>query len=259
MRLQTTHLLAIDLDEAVDDELPRLADTAGEQSAEDGRVKTPLQREVGHLHVRRHGRSARLLQAVGAHAAARSLLGAVVAGEVAVVHGDDGGQVAAEHVLPLLLADVLAVVGAGARLGGPFLLEVGAGGDVGGSELGEGVQGPARPVLADVLRASAGGGGSRGQSRGRTSFFSEWNLGFLRGMAAVQALCRRGWEPLLAVQQFSYNTRRARAASAGLQNPARDSSTPSRPRRLCTTTPPLRLHSRRPPSSLTTPLRPRPC
>ena len=58
-----------------------------------------------------------------------------MSGEISVVHGYNCGQVPLEHVLPLLLPYVLAVVGTCAGFGSPFLLEVGAGDDIGRSEL----------------------------------------------------------------------------------------------------------------------------
>ena len=150
--MQPTHLLAVDPDKAMDDELASLAHAAGEQGAIDGCVKATFERVVGHVHIRRHGRSAQLFLAVGASSTASSLLRAIIAGEVAVVHANNGGQAAAKLALPLLLADVLAVVGASGRLGSPFLLEIGARGSIGRLELRKSVQRPTRPVLADVLR-----------------------------------------------------------------------------------------------------------
>lgn len=144
------HLLAIHLDQPVDAELAGLAHAAGEQGAEDGRVQAALRRVVGHLHVGRHGRGARLLQGVCAGAATGGLLAAVVAGQVLVVHGDDGGDGPLELPRPLLLADLLAVVRARVGLGGPFLLEEGAV-EVGPLELRDAVQRPARHVLPDFL------------------------------------------------------------------------------------------------------------
>jgi hypothetical protein len=138
-----THLLAIDLHQAVDDELAGLPHAAREHGAEDGRVESPLQRVVGHLHVGRHGRRPLLLLRVCAHSTPGGLLGAVMSREISVVHGHDGGQVPLELALPLLLPQLLAVVGARARLGRPFLLEVCLDDDVRGPQLREGIQRPA--------------------------------------------------------------------------------------------------------------------
>ena len=145
------HLLAVDLDEAVHAELAGLSDTAGEQGAEDGCIETTLNRVVCHLHVGRHRRGPRLVGRVCTSTASGGLLAAVVAGEVLVVHGHDGGNAALEQAGPFLLADLLAVVGSGVGFGGPFLLEEGARGDVGLLELRQTVQRPARHVLSDFL------------------------------------------------------------------------------------------------------------
>jgi hypothetical protein len=48
------YLLAIDLHQAVYDELPRLPHTTRKEGPEYGSVQSPLQRVVCHLHVRRH-------------------------------------------------------------------------------------------------------------------------------------------------------------------------------------------------------------
>jgi hypothetical protein len=137
------HLLAIDLYQAVDDKLAGLPHAARKHGAENGRVESALQRVVGHLHVGRHLRRPRLLVFVGAHASAGSLFGAVMAGKIFVFHGHDGGQIPLELALPLLLPQLLAVVGARARLGRPFLLEVCLGNDVRGPQLRNGIQRPA--------------------------------------------------------------------------------------------------------------------
>lgn len=46
-----------------------------------------------------------------------------------MIHGDHGLDAGGKHSLPLLLTDLLAVVGTGRRLGEPFLLEVCAASD----------------------------------------------------------------------------------------------------------------------------------
>lgn len=51
-------------------------------------------------------------------------------GHVLWVHIDDGSEATVKHALPLLLLDVLAVVGTCEGLGGPFLLEKGTADEV---------------------------------------------------------------------------------------------------------------------------------
>ena len=41
-----------------------------------------------------------------------------------MVHGNHGGEISLEHVLPLLFPNVLAMVCSSRRLGRPFLLEI---------------------------------------------------------------------------------------------------------------------------------------
>jgi hypothetical protein len=143
VQAQKTHLLAIDLDQPMDNELPRLPHTTRKEGPEDGRVQSPLQRIVCHLHVRRHGGRPLLLLLVCALSSPCSLLGAIISRQVFVVHGHDGGQVPLELALPLLLLQMLAVVGSCARLGRPFLLEVCPRRDVGCPQLRDGVERPA--------------------------------------------------------------------------------------------------------------------
>lgn len=105
------------------DELPRLPRAAGKHGAEDGRVEAPLERRVQHRHVRRRLERAPRRRALLAGAAPGRLARAVPARQRHVVHGHHRRHARLEDALPLLLADVLAVVRARHRLGIPFLLE----------------------------------------------------------------------------------------------------------------------------------------
>ena len=143
-----SYLLAINLHTPMNNKLSCLPRTARKQRPEDRRIQSPLHRCKSHIHKRDRGRAPLISISnvanstpalVSAGAAAGSLLGAVEGGQVAEVHGDDGLDARGEHALPLLLADLLAVVGARGGLGLPLLLEVGAA-DLGAAELGEVVE-----------------------------------------------------------------------------------------------------------------------
>lgn len=143
----------------MDAHLPGLPCAAGKQGTEDGDIEAALHGAVYHLHVGgvlgRLGLPALALLLGGrgtSGAAAGGMLAAVVSGEVARVHVDNAGKAAAEHALPLPLADVLAVVGARGSLGHPFLLEEGFGSYMWFPEPGEVKEVVLVPCLSDALR-----------------------------------------------------------------------------------------------------------
>lgn len=116
----------------MDDELPSLSRAAGKHRPEDRNIQPSLQWSKGHLHVRRP-RHLRRLYPTGpllrlllqARTPSSGLLGAIIPGELGGIHGDHAAYASREHALPLTLTDLLAVVGPGNGLGGPFLLEEG--------------------------------------------------------------------------------------------------------------------------------------
>lgn len=135
----------------MEDKLAGLSGAAGEEGAEDGDVEAALQGSVDHLHIwRRLEQIARIARARGngqpreaaldvvrqnrfrfvAGTTAGGLLAAIELGHVCGIHVDGGKKATAKHALPLVLLDVLAVVGAGHGLGDPFLLEEGLCSDV---------------------------------------------------------------------------------------------------------------------------------
>ena len=143
------------------DELAGLSRAAGKEGAEDGDVEATFHGGEDHLHVR--GWSVHVAPIPGrifvlgpwpqapAGPAAGGLLAAVVLGHVRRVHVDGRDQAAAEHALPLVLLDVLAVVAAGHGLGDPFLLEEGLVLEQGCSQAPEVEQVVLVPCLADTL------------------------------------------------------------------------------------------------------------
>ena len=134
-------------------ELPGLAHTACKQRPKYGRVESPFQWVVRHLHIGRHGRYPRLLCRICSRSSTARQLCSIISRQVLVVHGHDCGYIPPEGVLPLLLPDVLAVVGTGGGFGGPFLLEVCACCRIWLGYFVDAVERPARPVLADPLWA----------------------------------------------------------------------------------------------------------
>lgn len=161
---QGAHLLAIDLDESMDDKLSGLAGAAGEESTPDGGVEPSLGRKICHVHVWRCllvlSFSARVFDVVAGFVKARtasgSLIRAICAGEETVIHGDNGGKTTIEHAGPFAFTDLLAVVGTGQGLCQPFLLEEGLFDGEGREHARDVVQGPFRPVRADFLRMISG-------------------------------------------------------------------------------------------------------
>ena len=117
------YLLAIDLHCAVNTHLARLSHAAGKQCPVHCGVEAPLQGGIGHLHVR--CRYIILGPDRCTRSPARRKATAVVLGQVSRANADDSWEATTEHALPLVLLDMLAMVGARDFLSEPFLLEEG--------------------------------------------------------------------------------------------------------------------------------------
>lgn len=141
-----SHLLSIDLDEAVDNELLGLSRTTRKQGSKYSNVQPPLLGIESHAHIRSWFEPPRsrdlpveyvlfqLLQfclsqwsLVFTRTSSSALSCSIIFSQHLGVHGHDGGNVSTEHLSPLPFADVFAVVGSCLGFGGPFLLEEGAG------------------------------------------------------------------------------------------------------------------------------------
>lgn len=122
--------------------LARLSGTARKQRPKDSNIKSPLQRRKSHLHERRAPIPLRPLgrMLIQAGTTTSGGLRTVVPGKSDGIHGDDAAEAAREHTGPLLLGDLLAMVGAGGGSGVEFLLEESRGLGPGSAELVQVIQ-----------------------------------------------------------------------------------------------------------------------
>lgn len=151
------YLLPIDLHMPMHYKLPRRPHTTRKHGPKDGRIQPPLQRPKRHPHVRRRLRPPlhHPPRVISPAAPSARLPAPVVVRELLDVHVDDSGDAPAEHELPLLFADLAAVVGACVGFGLPFLLVEGLLDGARGLEGGEVVEVEGFPGLDYALGVSS--------------------------------------------------------------------------------------------------------